>query len=71
MCVNKKHRDSIMRKDNQGYVTNHEKMQSEKNKEVFALIKSGLSNPEIAEITGLSYTEVIYYRINYERRRKK
>ena len=71
MCVDKRCRDSLMRKDNQNYATNEEKNQAEHKKEVFKLIESGLSNPEIAAITGLSYTEVIYYRINYERRCKK
>ncbi|MBE6070025.1 MAG: hypothetical protein E7211_20405 [Clostridium lundense] len=71
MCVNKKYRDSIMGKDNQGYVTKEDKTQVEQKKDVFKLIENGLANPKIAEITGLSYTEVIYYRINYERRCKK
>lgn len=66
-----KNGDSLMKKDNQNYATNEDKKQAEHKKEVFKLIESGLSNLEIAAITDLSYTEVIYYRINYERRCKK
>ena len=44
------------------------RMEFEKKNEAYSLIKSGLCNIEIAEIMGITYSEVLAYRISYERR---
>ena len=64
----RKNGDSIMRKDNESYSTCAEKRQANEKKEIFDLIKKDLTNLEIADIAGISYTEVLSYRIAYEKR---
>lgn len=63
-----KNRDSIMKKSNESYSTCAEKRQANEKKEIFDLIKKDLTNLEIADIAGISYTEVLSYRIAYEKR---
>lgn len=54
--------------EKESFTTNSEKKRSDKNKEVFKLIEEGHTNLKIVDMTGLSYSEVLMYRIAYERR---
>ena len=55
--------------ESDSFVTNSEKRRSDENKEVFKIIGEGHTNLKIVDMTGLSYAEVLMYRIAYERRR--